>query len=748
MNWATAAMQSVTVPKIYWSDVTTNQIQRANLNGTGQEGVVSGLTSPDGLAIDSASGKVYWTDWTANKIQRANLDGTAVEDLITTEIQGPDGLALDVAAGKLYWVDWSTDKIQRANLNGTGIEDLITLDIRVPETIALDLAAGKMYWTDSGIDKIQRANLNGTNIEPLVVTSLRSPHGLALDVAGGKMYWTDAETNLIQRANLDGTGIENLITTGLSNPLNIALDLPNGKMYWANSGLGKIQRANLNGTAIEDVVTGLPDLHSIALAFPSSPTTITPTFTPTATPTFTPTPTPTPTPTATDTPLPGITPATTVPPLPDLLITALLIESETNASCSATPAELGVTVVVQNAGNAPAGPFVVTVNGRQQSVDSGLPAANNLRLWFLGATTSEVNATVDATNVILESNESNNTVSQSLPVPTPVPTCTPIGTRYLYLPSVLKLATPTPTATVTPRPRQWQRLAAVGQELSALALSNHWLLTSDRTGNRKGLYRADLTQCQAPNFTPTFQPVWTAAPVYDVVAVDNRVLAGTEEKQVLYSNDNGATWKRTNSDIEHQVAAVALANGKFYAASLDDSAPASQTGVFVSVNEGQSWQQTPNSPQWLNRIIYAQGALWLATSNSCVHRMAVENNTSMQLCAGLPNNAAKEVRDIAFDPATNRFYLATADGVYQGNGVEAWTPFGLQNMSIYSLTVAEGILYAGTNTGGVQSRSLSTGENWGPLANFTVGKVRDLLFDPRYCNALLAAADESVWILR
>ena len=36
------------------------------------------------------------------KIQRANLDGSHVEDLVTG-LDGPVGLALDVAAGKLYW---------------------------------------------------------------------------------------------------------------------------------------------------------------------------------------------------------------------------------------------------------------------------------------------------------------------------------------------------------------------------------------------------------------------------------------------------------------------------------------------------------------------------------------------------------------------------------------------------------------------------------------------------------------------
>ena len=49
------------------------------------------------------------------KIQRANLDGSQVEDLITGLIS-PVGIALDVGRGKMYWTDSYTDKIQRANI--------------------------------------------------------------------------------------------------------------------------------------------------------------------------------------------------------------------------------------------------------------------------------------------------------------------------------------------------------------------------------------------------------------------------------------------------------------------------------------------------------------------------------------------------------------------------------------------------------------------------------------------------------
>ena len=103
---------------------------------------------------------IYWTDYGTDKIQRANLDGSNVQDLVTKGLNSfQDGIALDVAGGKMYWTDYGTDKIQRANLDGSNVQDLVTTGLEFPNGIALDVAGGKMYWTDSWTDKIQRAKL-------------------------------------------------------------------------------------------------------------------------------------------------------------------------------------------------------------------------------------------------------------------------------------------------------------------------------------------------------------------------------------------------------------------------------------------------------------------------------------------------------------------------------------------------------------------------------------------------------------
>ena len=181
----------------------------------GDPSLPSGIGQPLVVVL---KGKMYWVDRMTAKIQRANLDGSEVEDLVTG-LEEPTDLALDVAGGKMYWTDRLSDEIKRANLDGSRIEDLVT-GIHSIWSLALDVDGGKMYWTNASWrgPKVQRANLDGSQVEDLVITGLRQIAGMALDVPGGKMYWTDYGAKKIQRANLDGSRVEDLVTTGVDGP--------------------------------------------------------------------------------------------------------------------------------------------------------------------------------------------------------------------------------------------------------------------------------------------------------------------------------------------------------------------------------------------------------------------------------------------------------------------------------------------------------------------------------------------------
>jgi hypothetical protein len=82
---------------MYWTNQGSNFIRRANLDGTGQETLVSGAISPFGIALDLAGGQMYSTNTgLLDDIRRANLDGTGqpgdrpVQDLIAVDRQWSD----------------------------------------------------------------------------------------------------------------------------------------------------------------------------------------------------------------------------------------------------------------------------------------------------------------------------------------------------------------------------------------------------------------------------------------------------------------------------------------------------------------------------------------------------------------------------------------------------------------------------------------------------------------------------------
>ena len=257
---------------IYWR--SSQDIQRAASDGTNRQLLLNIRLDVlgQGIALDVEGGKMYWTLWGGSdrsKIQRANLDGSNVEDVVTG-LPEPKTIALDTAGEKMYWTNTWGPGIQRANLDGSNVE-IIVEEVANIGGLALDVANGKVYWGDTGVrgSKIHRANLDGSNVED-VITGLSKPDAIALDVANGRVYWSSSFTFQIQRANLDGSQVEELVS-GLSEVNGIALDVASGKMYWSSGS--QIQRANLDGSHVEDIIfTGTwVDSMALGISQPSGP---------------------------------------------------------------------------------------------------------------------------------------------------------------------------------------------------------------------------------------------------------------------------------------------------------------------------------------------------------------------------------------------------------------------------------------------------------------------------------------------
>ena len=219
--------------KVYWTEL--GKIRRANLDGTGAEVLVSGLSEPGSIALDLTAGKMYWTDDRAKKIQRANLNGAGVQTLLTSAhgLEDPVGIALDASAGKMYWIDRSKKIIQSADLNGDRVRTLINLGSNShPYQLAVDVRSKKIYWNDREAKKIRRANLDGTKVEDVITSAVGDPMGIVLDAGESRIYWTAREEGKIRSAKLDRSDAKVLVPWGANALSGIALDTTTRKLYF------------------------------------------------------------------------------------------------------------------------------------------------------------------------------------------------------------------------------------------------------------------------------------------------------------------------------------------------------------------------------------------------------------------------------------------------------------------------------------------------------------------------------------
>ncbi len=255
---------------VYWADVDGQNVQFGQADGSSSPTIsfnsADGVSEPQHVAIDEASGQVYWSDSDSSTIRVGNLDGSGTPVDLFSAADGlvqPAGIALDIDGGKIYWCDFGAfneiDRIQVGNLDGSGaptdLFDETTDGTIAPYGLAIDLAGGKIYWTELGAGRIRVGNIDGSGtpttlyIEP--IDEAWSPRGLALDLANDKIYWCDSLLPAVRMGDTDGSGPPvDLFGLGdaLQAPFGVAVDLVGGTIYWADAAASKIQVGNLDGS--------------------------------------------------------------------------------------------------------------------------------------------------------------------------------------------------------------------------------------------------------------------------------------------------------------------------------------------------------------------------------------------------------------------------------------------------------------------------------------------------------------------
>ena len=118
---------------------------------------------------------LYWTDVGTDRIERASMDGTSRTVLHNTSLSTVYGLTLDYDNQILYWADYSYDCIESSFTNGSDRRVIIASGIYDP--FGLTFYDGKLYWTDWRLNSVNTLDLN-TSVISQVLYLGRDPYGI------------------------------------------------------------------------------------------------------------------------------------------------------------------------------------------------------------------------------------------------------------------------------------------------------------------------------------------------------------------------------------------------------------------------------------------------------------------------------------------------------------------------------------------------------------------------------------------
>ena len=268
---STMATKDITVTTIasnkelYFIELSAATINKVLLKSGETPSVVADITAKGGVGIayDAVNSKIYFSDFEVTgegKIWRMNLDGSGMEAIVTG-LTDPYSIALNVAGGKIYWAD-DLGNISSANLDGTGV---VTSLINIPDGqmrgLDFDNKNNKLYFYEVNGENLYVANADGTNVSVLIAGIYG--YSIFVDEVNDKLYYDDRTNAALQRSNLDGTGSTVIVAAPSTRIFGIAIDDSTNKLYWADRDAGEMKRANLDGTSPETILSSLQSPRGI-----------------------------------------------------------------------------------------------------------------------------------------------------------------------------------------------------------------------------------------------------------------------------------------------------------------------------------------------------------------------------------------------------------------------------------------------------------------------------------------------------
>lgn len=113
---------------------------------------------------------MYWSDVGTDRIERATMDGNFRTTLHSTGLSVVYGLTLDYDSQTLYWADASYNRIESSGVNGSN-RQIIVSSLRDPW--GLTFYEDVLYWTDTSFDSIYSLDVaNSSALVPQTISYL------------------------------------------------------------------------------------------------------------------------------------------------------------------------------------------------------------------------------------------------------------------------------------------------------------------------------------------------------------------------------------------------------------------------------------------------------------------------------------------------------------------------------------------------------------------------------------------------
>ncbi|HYX59312.1 MAG TPA: hypothetical protein VE888_09935, partial [Streptosporangiaceae bacterium] len=111
---------------VYWADegnetAGNGTISEASPDGTSPHVIVTGQTTPTGVAVDASH--LYWASTGDGTVNQAGLDGSSPHAIVTGQNE-PSGVASD--ASHLYWASTDDGTVNQASPDGTSPHAIVT----------------------------------------------------------------------------------------------------------------------------------------------------------------------------------------------------------------------------------------------------------------------------------------------------------------------------------------------------------------------------------------------------------------------------------------------------------------------------------------------------------------------------------------------------------------------------------------------------------------------------------------------